>query len=233
MRGNSKEHLLFFLDKIKKNEYFGIIRPGDGEHAILMNTSINTSDKWTFTQNSRLHTDIGMSMSKNIPSLYIGIPCECCNKQMKDDYIRVLNLPAERTTYANIFCNANWQDFIHFLKDYTKGFSLVTGGKQETSEFVINDRLIIDEHLVNKWDTSYENETSRIMNWLSTKNDEMICFSAGPLSKVWIPIAMEKYPNNIYLDIGSSIDIYTKGSTNRPYTIDGHYYNRLICNFNV
>ena len=205
MKGNSKEHLLLFLNKIKNNEYFGIIRPGDGEYAILTNTTIKTGDNWTFTQNSRLHTDIIKSMSKNNASLYIGIPCECCNKKMKDDYIKILDLPNERMTYANIFCNANWNEFINFLKNYSKGFSLVTGGNRETLEFKINDRIIIDEYLVDKWDISYENETDRIMNWLSTKTDEIVCFSAGPLSKIWIPIAMEKYPNNIYLDIGLSL----------------------------
>lgn len=230
--GNSRDHFRFILNKIKNNEYFGLIRPADGEYAVLRNTTLTNCDNWTFNTGGILCDQLLKSLSKHTANLYIGIPCPCCNKEMYDYYIEINNIPKNQITYANIFCNANWYDFISFLKTYSNGILLVTGGRLNSPEFPIKDMYNIDVQLVNSWDSTHKQETTNLLNWLSTKTNELICFSAGPLSKVWIPIAMEKYPNNIYIDVGSSLDFYTKGVTNRPYTIDGHYYNKLICNFN-
>lgn len=231
--GNSKDHLVFFLNKIKNNEHFGLIRPADGEYAVLRNTTLTNCDNWTFNKGGLLCEQLLNSLSKYTPNLYMGIPCPCCSKEILNYYLEINRVPNNQLTYANIFCNANWYDFMNFLKMYSNGFSLVTGGKLKPSDFPINDLYNIDPLLVNSWDNLHEQETANLLNWLSNKTNELICFSAGPLSKIWIPIAMEKYPNNTYIDIGSSLDLYTKGITNRPYTIDGHYYNRLVCNFNL
>jgi hypothetical protein len=170
------------------------------------------------------------SLSKSIPNLYIGIPCDCCNVEMKNSYIKMFNLSPLRRTYANLFCNANWKDFVAFLKNYPDGFSLVTSGT-ESCDLPIHDRLIIDPYLVNKWDEVFDKETARIMQWVSTKKNDLICFSAGPLTKVWIPLLMNQFPNNTYLDVGSSLDLFTKGTTNRYYTKEGDELSTRVCNF--
>lgn len=230
MQGNSTEHLLYFLDKILKQEKFGIVRPADGEFQVLCDQTLTNCDNWTYKQGGRLRNDMYTSLTKKLPNLYVGIPCETCNKEMKETYENILQIEKTNRTYANLFCNANWKTFITFLRNYPKGFSVITSGDKNT-DLPINDRYLIDKYLVNDWDTKYEQETNRIMNWISTKTDEVICFCAGPLSKVWIPIAMEKFPNNYYLDVGSSLDLFTKGETNRYYTKEGDGLEKLVCAF--
>ena len=52
------------------------------------------------------------------------------------------------------------------------------------------------------------------------------------MTKIWIPKCMEINPNNVYLDIGSALDYYTKGSENaRPYTNSNTFYSREYCTF--
>jgi hypothetical protein len=133
----------------------------------------------------------------------------------------------------NIFCNSNWNIFINYLKSYEKGFYLIANGTKEC-DFPIKERYHIDKYLVNNWDTVGETETERILEFIKNKENELICFSAGPLSKIWIPKCMELNPNNIYLDIGSSLDYYTKDYTKetiqvRSYTYNKHYQS--ICSF--
>jgi hypothetical protein len=228
--GNSQNHLLYFLQKILDKVPFGLVRPADGEFQILIDKTLTNCDNWTYKQGGRLRQDMYNSLSKAIPNLYIGIPCDCCNVDMKNTYINTFNLNPRRRTYANIFCNANWKNFISFLRNYPDGFSLVTSGPQ-SCDLPIKDRYIIDQYLVNKWDDVGSQETDNLMEWVSTKKNELICFSAGPLSKVWIPLLMNKYPNNTYLDVGSSLDIFTKGETNRFYTKEGDGLTNLVCNF--
>ena len=234
MNGNSLVHLEYFLQMILDGKHFGIIRPSDGEYHVINNTSLTNIDNWTFTSGGRLHKDLREAVKINLSNLYIGIPCNHCNRSMYSIYSSLLNIPKERTTYANLFCNINWRPFISFLKSYTPGFYLVTCGQTQVNEFPILERYLIDEFLVNKWDSLGDQETMRLQNWVSTKKNALILFGAGPLAKVWIPKLMEAYPENTYLDIGSVLDKFVKGSTNRHYAFDDNNgFTRTICDFSI
>jgi hypothetical protein len=45
----------------------------------------------------------------------------------------------------------------------------------------------------------------------------MFLVSAGPLSEVFIHQLYLSNPNNIYIDVGSSIDVFTKNKYTREY----------------
>lgn len=233
MNGNSIQHLSIVLQWIKEEKHFGIVRPADGEFYILSNSTLTNIDNWTFNSGDILQMDLFISLTKQNPNIYVGIPCNHCDDSMCKKYIQMLDLKNERRTYANIFCNKNWNTFIDFLKMYTKGISVITSGNKDPSEIKINDRFTIDPFLVNKWTDSREDVTNRLVNWVSTKNNEVICFCAGPLSKVWIPILYERYPNNIYLDVGSTLDIFLKGETNRHYALGDPGLSNSICDFSM
>jgi hypothetical protein len=232
MKGNSIEHFNYFLNKIENNEPFGVIRPCDGELQILQNNTLTNVDNWTYTSNGILRIHLFKAIQTELANLYIGIPCEKCNKEIKDIYEGSFNIPKERRTYANIFCNKNWKSFINFLKNYEKGFHIITCGKKDPKEFNVLSKYEIDTYLVNNWDAKYNEETEKLIKYVSTKENSLILFSAGPLSKVWIPQLLKEFPTNIYLDVGSSLDIFFKGESNRYYIKDGAYANDT-CEFNI
>ena len=79
------------------------------------------------------------------------------------------------------------------------------------------ETILIDEILVNNWDLKYE-EYFSIMKKLSNKYmNTLFLISAGPLSGIFIHHLYLSNPNNIYLDVGSSIDIFTKNKMTREY----------------
>jgi len=231
LQGNMNEHLQQIIENINNGEHFGIIRPSDGEFTILENNTLTNCDHWTFTKNGILRDQLIESVKIKKPNLFIGIPCNnCCIENMCVTYLKKYNVPVQQITYANLFCNSNWIPFTNFLKSYEKGFYLIAPGTKEC-EFNIKERLQIDKFLVNNWDTIWEKETNRILDYIKNKENELICFASGPLSKIWIPKCMEINPNNVYLDIGSSLDYFTKGIDNaRPYTYDPYFRNGC-CSF--
>jgi hypothetical protein len=232
MQGNSIQHLEIFINKINNGQPFGVIRPCDGELQILYNNTLTNVDNWTYTCNGILREHLFGAINTDLPNLYIGIPCEKCNKEIKETYENLFNIPKERKTYANIFSNGNWKSFTNFLKGYSKGFCMVTPGTKEIKDMNILDRYIIDPYLVNRWDSDYQNESIKLMEWVSKKENTLICFSAGPISKVWIPLLMKEFPKNTYLDVGSSLDIFFKGESNRYYITD-EGYAKDTCDFNM
>jgi hypothetical protein len=105
-------------------------------------------------------------------------------------------------------------------------------GPYKSNKFALSvkDVFSVDEFLVNSWDSNKGAVIQNIKNWASDKTGIFI-FSAGPITKVLIPILVEQNPNNTYLDAGSSFDLFMKGSTNRGYINPNDYYTNIICDF--
>ena len=61
----------------------------------------------------------------------------------------------------------------------------------------------------------------------------LFLLSAGPLSEVFIYKLYKSNPNNIYLDVGSSIDTYVKNKQTRPYMKDNNLNNNSIINLPI
>jgi len=228
--------LLMILDKIKTKTSFGLIRPSDGEHKILNNENITNCDHWTFKSGGILHRHLVEAVKTINPNLYIGIPCNTCKKEWNctekiyNDYINKFKVPITQRTYANIFGNSNWKTFIDFIKSYEQKIYVITSGEVSSDKF---ETYLIDQFLVNKWDEKWDSETARLLNFIKEKKlvNELILFSAGPISKVWIPICMKVYPNNMYVDVGGAIDILTKGKSNRLYVDENHPFAKEECIF--
>ena len=234
LKGDMRNHLLLIISKINNGECFGLIRPSDGEFLILENKTFTNCDNWTFNKGGLLREQLLESIQINNPKLYIGIPCNRCNHNplnIYNDYLNKYLVPKKQLTYANIFCNTNWKLFISYLKTYNKGFFLITCGTKRC-DFPIKDRFIIDKYLVNNWDNLWEKTTNEVIDFVGNKKGELFCFSAGPISKIWITKCMKINPDNIYLDIGSILDYYTKGAEYaRPYTNNLTSYSKECCLF--
>uniref|UniRef100_A0A6C0K9N4 Glycosyltransferase 2-like domain-containing protein n=1 Tax=viral metagenome TaxID=1070528 RepID=A0A6C0K9N4_9ZZZZ len=236
--GSMAEHLDQVIGKIRSKTPFGLIRPSDGEYAILMNRTLKNCDDWTWRAGGVLREQLAESVRTINPNLYIGIPCNSCNKswnctnEIYTNFLEKFHVPPPQITYANIFMNSNWAKWTEFIRNYPGGFYLVgSGGSAETTTLQIKGKHAISATLVNSWDTDGESETSRLLEFISELRGDLICFAAGPLSKVWIPLCMKRNPANMYVDVGASLDVFTKGATNRMYTNPSHPFAKETCVF--
>ena len=237
MEGNSLNHLNFFISMLENNLSFSIIRPGDGEYMIMNNKSFKTQDKWQFKSNSRLTDDLinikNMLKQKN---LFVGLPCkDCQGEEVFNWFTKIWELNLDQITYANIFCNSNWEKIISYLNLKNKKFYYIGPGNKENN--LIIDRFFISEFLVEKWDLEYERVYNDICTWVqnivsgSNEENNLFLFSCGPISKILIPRLFNKYANNSFLDFGSALDLLTKGLSNRPYLDKSNPYSKVVCDF--
>jgi hypothetical protein len=219
-----------FKNMIKMKIPFAIIRPSDGEYHVMQNTTLTNCDNWTFTKNSKLSSDLIYSIDVASKSnCYIGIPHECCNKDMANWYINRFSISPLYLTFANIFVNNNWTKWIEFIKNDPIIFTLIS--PYNKSDFLIEKHIYIPEYLVNTWDKDGDEYVNNILNEIKNNKNKIYMFSCGPISKIIISRAWKEHPYNIYLDIGSSLDIFTKGVTNRYYTNNNDSLSKKICNF--
>lgn len=237
LNGNSKEHLDTILNWIENDKKFGLIRPGDGEYHILINKTIKVSDNWTFNKGDIIKDDLFNALNTKNSDLYIGLSCNCCikGKEIQEFYKKNFNISNYNRTYANIFVNSNYKKFINYIKNCDKKIYYVGPGKKETNKIKIIDRFIIDDTLVNNWNTERETITNKLFNWISNINNSIICISAGPITKIWIPKLLNYNNTNTYLDVGSSFDIFVKDNPNlRSYNTDDKSEDaQKVCDFNT
>lgn len=215
---NSNLDLIMFKDKILNMKPFAIIRPSDGEYHVLQNQTLTNCDNWTFISGGKLSRDLkdAIELAANT-SCYIGIPCECDNKSMAEWYYKTFKLHPLYTTFANIFVNANWNDFVEFLKTKRIPFTFI-GPKNNDSPFLVENYIQIPEFLVNEWDTKGDEYINMILSTVTKSVNKIFLFACGPIAKILVAKAWDIHPYNIYMDIGSSLDLFFKGSTNRFYT---------------
>lgn len=228
--GKAIEHLDYFIDKINKKENFGLIRPSDGEYLVLIGNTFTNIDNWTFINDKPLlKINLNSALEKGHPNVYCGIPCNtCCNTEWFNFYTTKYKNFRD-FTYANIFVNACWEKWTEFLKTHN-GFYLISSSIKLNS-FKIKDQLVIDAYLVNTWTNDSFAETNRVLDFIRDKKNELILFSAGPLSKIWIIECMHLNPDNIYLDIGSSLDYFLKDKNQRLYTNKTNEHAYMNCSF--
>ena len=226
----STDHLSIFIEKLQKKEPFAVIRPADGEYLVMVDTHFTNCDNWTFNGGSLKDEliDIG---KYNLQNFFVGIPCKACQGEYMFEYFkRTLNLNEKNTTYANIFCNKNWLPFTNFLIDTKLPLYYIGPGAEPSEKLNIVDRFLIDPYLVNNWDNQKESFKSELTNWVKDKTGTFV-FSAGPISKVMIPYLYQLFPTNQYLDVGSSLDLFMKGHSNRYYINTNDTCANIICDF--
>ena len=201
---------------------------------ILNNIHFHTQDIWKFN-GGKVAKDLDDAVDKyyKLDNFYIGIPCKDCDKKMYDYYNNRFSKNKSRVTYGNLFQNKNWDTFINFIKQHKIPFYYIGPGKHANIELNVIDRFFIDEFLIESWDQQRDIILRNLINWVKSKpTNSLFFFSAGPLTKIFVPLLLETESNNSYIDCGSALDLFLKGSTNRPYILDKNsIYAKMICDF--
>jgi hypothetical protein len=217
------------MNKITKGENFAIIRPGDGEYAVMNDVTLTASDKWTFKSGSALRTDLHHAI-KTVVDLngFLGISCRTCSNEIYEYYMKTH--PTAHFTYANIFVNANWNTWIAFMRNIKRPITYIGPGalSERTQNINIVRHIPVDELLVDTWDARRTEVITKMVKEFTEHSNQLYMISAGPIAKILVSIGMDVNDKNTYIDLGSCIDLYTKGSSNRQY-YEGGAYSKVIC----
>jgi hypothetical protein len=218
------EELFFFTDKILSHENFSIVRFGDGEMKIVKGESIKTS-RFFYTPGDNKHEHnrdiLCKSLSYNNLQYYVGFPGRCCvGDQYTDSIIELSGLPDKQLTWASVFINANYDDFLNIT---------VPALQKRTLNLICFEKAVL-KHLpfkikkqfgvgMNAWADDLETTLPAIEAYIEEENvkDEVFIFCSGILSNMLIYKLTEKYPQNTYLDVGSVFDVYLSLGKTRRY----------------
>jgi len=230
---NSNKHLTVIQKMLDNKTPFCVIRPNDGEYLIMTHNNFSNIDDWHYDGKGILSQDLTNAIKKmiSLKNAYIGIPCRDCNNTIYNWYIEKFNIPKDKLTYGNIFCNNNWKPFVANFTEKKLPFFYIGPYRSNIFNLNISEYYETPEFLVNSWDSDRKEFVYNLVEWVKDKKG-IFLFSVGPISKILIPILFELYPELSFLDVGSALDIFLKGQSNREYIRDSSSYSSLVCDFN-
>ena len=234
------------LNKLKNNEPFAFIRFSDGELFVLQNKKLELSERGTFIddalagptysaedfkffdpeQHREFHKKLWESFQHEQQNYFVGISCACCvgmgNFQwMKhmSGLAKSLDDPSYQLTWANLFVNSNYPRFVQeFIPELAKRkIVLICNERADLSKAQLNivkDFRIGRNAMINNADIHLE-----IGKWIEDNNIEnhVFCFSASSLTNITVYELYKKYPNNFFLDIGTTLNKQFGFPLNRDY----------------
>jgi hypothetical protein len=222
---------------LKKNINFAFTRFSDGELYMMKNYKIQITTTDAFLGNKKLGSadftkeevklfdpeqhqfyreKLFESFYYDSENYFKGIACSCCNGKKEYKYMLQLaidkKLNLNRLTFSNLFMNANYSKFINrFLKIIeSKKVILVLSKYADLSDmpFKIKKTFRVGENcMINDYDIVYE-----ILHYVKSNNikDHVFMMSAATLSNFLIHQLYKNFPQNTYLDIGSSLNPFFK-----------------------
>lgn len=234
-------------DLLARKESFAFNRFSDGELFILQNKESKLGDnlvkvgkaEWSgpYQKEDHKHFDpqehsfyrnrLMDAFKHRQPNYFKGISCSCCvGKENLKFQLDVLDErhDDEFLTWANLIVNSNYPRFLSEMFPLFNNYKVVyicnNKVNVEALPFVyktfrvgynamINDYALINE--IGKW--IEENKVS----------NELFLFSASSFSKMAIHQLFKKYPDNTYIDVGTTLNAFIDMSLERQYL--GDFWN--------
>lgn len=227
-----KNELDFFMQQIKSDIPFALVRYGDGERAIMCQQSIKAQEGWESSGKTKLGIDLLASLNISAPNFFHAFSCPCCDKEAYYWYFTRINNPNK--TFANLFINANFPRFKKELENLKKDCVLIANYRArgvKIGKLNIKKHYEIDDDCIKFWEESAPNLIKNIKNDFRDSKNLLFLFSAGPMSCVMIKELFLWNPNNIYVDVGSAIDCYYNAAFVRPYMDKYSLFGSRNCYF--
>lgn len=213
--------LFYILNKIKNREYFSFSKYADGEYAILRNQFITNCDGWTFDpQKHALEKKLLLeSFEYSHENYHIGIVCPCCCSLESVNWMRA-KAKTKNITWANLFVNNNYYDFKNnFFPEFNnwEGRVVLIGNENGVGKKLPFKCNIFYPIPIGAWiNPTLTKIINRFKKLAKEENNQLFLFSAGPLGNILAHQLHLINPNNIYLDIGSTINPWLTNN-NRGY----------------
>lgn len=210
-----KNEFTKFKDKLLNNEYFSLVRFGDGEMNYINRKKVNASDHQC--NNNEIPIEFCNMLKESLcyhkNNYYIGIPCGCC--EYRDKFrINIENnfkVNSNNLTFANIFTNSNYFHFKKNIIPILKRYPIILISNKNTKIVQFKNK----GYNVKKWFSvdynawkNYQEIIDHVLNYSKSNKivNHLYIVCAGPVSNVLIYNLHKQENRNIYLDLGSVID---------------------------
>lgn len=231
MSKNFKEEIYKFYNLLLKGKPFSFSKFADGEWAAINNETLNNNEFENSINVSPFYREkLLQALQYKDSDYYIGTCCPCCNGNRAYEMRKLSGQNEDNMTFANLFVNTNYEIYKNtFLKEYSNyDIHLVANKKSkiENLPFKIEKFYPVG---FSAWVNDYY-----LIDEISNKNlkNKLFLFCCGPFGNLLAHQLFSSNKNNIYLDIGSTLNPWLESEGfKREYYCNG-YFSNVTCKWN-
>lgn len=193
------------FELFKKGSPFSFSKFADGEWAAILNENLNNNE---FENNSHVpqfyREKLLEALQFKDPNYYIGTCCPCCNGDRAQKMRDLSGQDEEHMTFANVFVNTNYEIYKNtFLKEYGNyDVHLIANERSKISNLPFKIEKFYPVGF-SAWVKNYDLIQNILDNNYSNK---LFLFCCGPFGNMLAHQLHLHNKNNIYLDIGSTLN---------------------------
>jgi hypothetical protein len=221
-----EEEIYRIFELFKKGSPFSFSKFADGEWAAIQNENLNNSEFENKSYEGQFFRDkLIESIKFKDPNYYIGTCCPCCNGERAKKMRNFSEQDEDHMTFANIFVNSNYNTYKNlFLEEYKNhDIHLIANKNSKISNlpFKIEKFYPIG---FSAWINDY-NLIDEILS--ANLSNKLFLFCCGPFGNLLAHQLLLNNKENIYLDIGSTLNPWLQSEGfKRDYYCDGYFSNR-------
>ena len=242
---NFKKDFWMLQKKLRDEENFAFSRYSDGEMIIMQNKHLKLATESTTVDGARAGIGYDKTDHKEYdPSkhgwfyhklmeayrhtdknYFVGISCPCCVGKKNSDWMKSMR-DEETSTWANLFVNSNYPLFLDMVVPLLKSKQVVIVCNEGSdlsglpfkvkkdfrigSNAMINDIGLVDE----------------MKEWITKEGvtDHVFLFAAASLSNILIYEGWKNFPENTYIDVGTTLNPHMGRPVARNY-LKGYWQN--------
>ena len=201
----------------------------------MANKPVNNGEFWFVPpEHAKYRKEMIDSFKFKDDNYYVGISCPCCigGRAVHEWMKNASEQHASNLTWANIFVNANYDSYLNNVVPMYSEFDVYlvsnSNSNLQNLPFSIKGHFMIGK---NAW-VENTNLIQEIKSFINENNiqDSLFLFCAGPFGNILTHQLFEYCKNNIYIDIGSTLNplLLEENGLNRGY-LRGESSRKKIC----
>lgn len=237
-----------FNKLIEDGNNFTLTRFGDGEIMILLNNFIDFTNKfngeWVYDPKIESHHFFRDKLIEAIKfkndNYYLGItPPSLVGWDRHNEVVKLSDQDDKMLTFCTLYMRSNYNLFLKHTYPLFKNYKTigVFHNKANFSKLDFKFKKIFNVG-INAWMNNYE-LVDEIPKYIKNNNikNHLFLFAAGPLSPILIKACYEVSPENIYINIGSAMDVlvglggtrhYLRGEADEKINMDNWYDDKML-----
>jgi len=217
--------------RLKSGQKFAFSKYADGEWAMINNSPVASVGEFQYLKEDIFYSNKLLDSYRfKDDGYYIGISCPCCqgiethkrmflSSKQKEDHV----------TFANVFVNSNYPYYIENIVPFYKTKKVVLvcnrNGKIENLPFTPEKVYPIDN-------TAFKTNYSLIEEMKKDSDgvtDHLYLLCAGPLGNMLAHELWKTNKENVYLDIGSTLNPWLQAEGHKRDYYIGKDFSRQNC----
>lgn len=226
-----REHFFMLYEKLKNNENFAFSRFSDGELYMMQGKETQLADNFYILGNRKVpqkyheedhkhfipekHEFYRQKLMDSYQHLqddyFVGLSCRCCvgnkdHQEMLDWYKGDIN--SDLLTWSNLWVNGNFPKFKELMipefSNHDIVYILNENANVDGLPFKVKKDFRVGKNcIINDYDKIFD-----VGNWIFDNKIEnhVFLFSASSLSNYMIHYLYKSYPDNTYIDVGTTMN---------------------------